>query len=123
MELPKPEVVRCFFVETHEPHLPAMELCWNPDAPGVAERTWYLPDSVSLKGPAPRRFGITINRHGKDAYRVRVLWNRLCMSWDDLTRVQILSSSIAVILNALGTDLWYLLNQPIEHERLASRAA
>ena len=116
MELPKPDVIRCFFEKSFEPHLPAMYLRWNPDAPGVAERTWYLPDSVSLKGPAPERFGIMINRHGSDAYQVRVLWNRLCLSWGDLTRVQIMASSLALILNALGTDLWYLLNQPIAAE-------
>jgi hypothetical protein len=45
---------------------------------------------------------------------VRVLWNHLCLMWDDLSRVQIMSSSIAIILSSLGTDLWYLLNQPIE---------
>ncbi len=116
MELPKPEVVRCFFEKSFEPRLPAMELCWDPDAPGVAERTWYLPGSVSLKGPAPQRFGITIARYESDAYRVRVLWNRLSLNWDNLTRVQIMSSSIALVLNALGTDLWYLLNQPILDE-------
>jgi hypothetical protein len=114
MELPKPEVVSCFFEKSFEPHLPAMELCWDPDAPGVAERTWYLPDSVCLKGPAPYRFGITINRYGTDTYRVRVLWNRLCLTWDELNRVQIMTSSLALVLSALGTDLWYLLNQPIE---------
>lgn len=122
MELPRPEVVRCFFERSHEPHLPAMELRWDPDAPGVAERAWYLPDSVCLKGPAPHRFGITIHRHGPDGYRVRVLWNRICLNWEELSRVQIMSSSIALVLNALGTDLWYLLNQPIE-ERLVFKAA
>src|SRR3954462_11295377 len=106
MELPKPEVVRCFFDKSFDAHLPAMELRWNPNAPGVAERIWYLPDSVSLTGPAPIQFGITISRHGHDGSRVRVLWNGLCLSWAELTRAQIMSSSLALVLNALGTDLW-----------------
>jgi hypothetical protein len=122
MELPKPEVERCFFEHRFEPPLPAMELCWDPDGPGVAERVWHMPDSVLLKGPAPRRFGITIHRQGSDSYQVRVLWNQLSLRWDDLTRVQIMASSLAVILNALGTDLWYLLNQPVEEQDLVQAA-
>ena len=116
MELPRPEVERCFFENSFEPPLPAMQLHWDPDGPGVAERVWHMPDSVLLKGPAPHRFGITIHRQAKNSYQVRVLWNRLSLRWDDLTRAQIMASSLAVILNALGTDLWYLLTQPIEQE-------
>ena len=41
-----------------------------------------------------------------------MLWNSLCLSWEGLTRVQIMASSIAPVLRALGTDLWYLLTQP-----------
>ena len=122
MDLPRPEIERCFFERGFEPPLPAMDLCWDADAPGVAERVWYMPDAVLLKGPAPHRFGITIHRQGKDSYRVRVLWNRLSLCWDDLTRAQIMASSLALILNALGTDLWYLLNQGIESERLLQAA-
>ena len=116
MELPRPEIERCFFERGFEPPLPAMDLCWDADAPGVAERVWHMPDGVLLKGPAPHRFGITIHRQGKDSYRVRVLWNHLSLCWDDLTRAQIMASSLALVLNALGTDLWYLLNQGIENE-------
>ena|ERR1700722_3871455 len=122
MKLPKPDVARCFFERSFEPPLPAMQLHWHPDGPGVAERTWYLPDSVLLKGPAPQRFGITIHRQGRDSYQVRVLWNRLCLSWEELTRVQIMSSSLAIVLNALGTDLWYLLSQPVDEELLVEAA-
>ena len=35
MELPKPEVVSCFFEKSLEPHLPAMELCWDPKCPAL----------------------------------------------------------------------------------------
>ena len=122
MKLPKPDVARCFFERSFEPPLPAMQLHWHPDGPGVAERTWYLPDSVLLQGPAPQRFGITIHRQGRDSYQVRVLWNRLCLSWEELTRVQIMSSSLAIVLNALGTDLWYLLSQPVDEDALIEAA-
>lgn len=114
MNLPKPTVDRCFFEHSFEPPLSAMELCWDPDAPGVMERAWHLPEGVVIKGAAPGRFGVTIHRLGKDSYQVRVLWNRLCLSWEGLTRVQIMTSSLAIILSALGTDLWYLLNQPVK---------
>ena len=120
MELPKPEVVRCFSVRSFDPPLPAMELGWDVDEGGACEHAWHLPERVTVKGPPPQRFGITIHRLGHDSYRVRVLWNALCVSWDDLTRVQIMTSSLAPILKALGTDLWYLLHQPVEELPLAA---
>ena len=120
MDLGKPEVERCSF--DTEFGMPAMDLRWTSDTPGIADRNWYLPDSVSLKGPAPRRFGVTVHRHGKNSYAVRVLWNRLCLSWNGLTSSQIMASSLALILAALGTDLWALLNQPVE-ETVTARAA
>jgi hypothetical protein len=112
-DLPRPQVRRCFFEESFQPPLSAMELEWNPDAPGVAERCWHLPSGVSVKGPAPARFGITIYRHGDDAYQVRVLWDGLCLRWERLTRVQIMASSLTAVLTALGTDLWHILIQPV----------
>jgi len=120
MELPKPTVERCFFEHSFEPPFSAMELTWDPDAPGVMERTWHLPDGVVIKGPAPQRFGVTIHRLGNNSYRVRALWNRLCLSWEGLTRLQIMTSSLALVLSALETDLWYLLNQPVETTLLAA---
>jgi hypothetical protein len=118
MDLSKPEVVRCFFEPGTDAPLPAMELCWDSETPGISECTWHLPNSVVLKGPAPERFGIAIHRQGDNAYRVRVLWNEMTFTWDDLTRMQVMTSSLTQILHALGTDLWYLLNQPIEEESL-----
>ncbi len=67
-----------------------------------------------MKGPAPDRFGVTVHRVGADSYRVRLLWNSLCLSWEHVTRVQVMTSALAPILAALGTDLWHLLNQPVE---------
>jgi hypothetical protein len=119
MDLPKPEVKRCFWVRT-DPPLPAMELVWDADDGGACEHFWHLPDCVTMKGPPPTSFGITIHRLHNDRYRVRVLWNRVCLSWEDLTRVQIMTSSLAPILKALGTDLWYLLNQPVEDLPMAA---
>jgi len=56
----RPEVVRCYFDTTVQPHIAAMKLRWDPDAPGVGDRVWHLPDGVSVKGPAPEHFGVTI---------------------------------------------------------------
>ena len=111
MNLPKPDVKRCFFEQHFDPPLAAMELRRDQE---TAERVWQLPDSVMIKGPAPVRFGVTIRRIGENAYDVRVLWNRLCLSWESLTRRQIMTSSLAPVLGSLGTDVWYLLEQPVE---------
>ena len=112
--LSKPEVLRCYFDQAQEPHLPAMELRWDGDDPGHAERVWHLPENVVLKRSAPHRFGITVSRLGANSFRVRCLWDELSMSWATLTRGQIMASSLPQVLRALGTDLWYLLEQPVE---------
>jgi hypothetical protein len=111
--LPRPEVLGCFFDDCVVPHLSAMELRWHADAPGTAERVWHLPQGVSVHGPAPERFGIAIERLGEDDYKVQVLWNHLCLAWNHLRRVQIMTSSLSLVLQALGTDMWHLLHQPI----------
>jgi hypothetical protein len=112
-ELPRPEVRRCFFEHLFQPPLPAMELEWDPNAPGVADQVWHFPDGLSIRGPAPNRLGVTIYRLGDDAYQVRLLWNGLCLSWEHVNRVSIMASSLTPVLAALGTDLWYILSQPI----------
>ena len=110
--LAAPEVLRCFFDDTFEPHLPAMCLRWN----GTRERLWELPEGVTLVGPPPERFGVSIRRVGRDAYCVRVLWDRSCFAWHSARRVQLLTSSLAPLLGAIGTDLRYLLDQPVHAE-------
>jgi hypothetical protein len=35
------------------------------------------------------------------------------LTWLDLTRDQLLGSDLDPLLAALGTDLWYLLDQPM----------
>jgi hypothetical protein len=115
-DLPEPEVLACFFEDCFHPPLPAMSLRWDGDASGIAERLWHLPNGVRLQGPAPTRFGVTIHRHADDGFKVRVLWDGLCLGWDNLTRVQIMASSLSSVLAVLGTDLWYLLTQPVHAE-------
>jgi hypothetical protein len=111
--LPAPEVVRCYFDDGFAPPLPAMALRWDPDTPAAAEQVWELPEDVRVAGPAPRRFGVTVQRRGADTYAVRLLWDHTCLSWHALTRAQLLRSDLAPLLDALGTDLWYLLDQPV----------
>lgn len=119
--LPSPRVVRCFFDNRFQPPVPAMELEWDPDAPGAAERTWYFPDNVFMTGPAPTQFGVVLHRTSKDRYSIRLVWNDLCMSWNNLRKIQILTSGLSLVLRALGTDPWYMLEQPIENS--AAKAA
>jgi hypothetical protein len=77
------------------------------------ERLWELPEGVTLVGPPPGRFGVSIRRCGPDSYSVRLLWDRTGLTWGDLPRAQLLSCSLAPLLGAMGTDLWYLLDQPV----------
>jgi hypothetical protein len=112
--LPSPEVVRCYFDDDFEPHLPALCLRWSPDSRTPGERLWTLPEGVRLIGPAPQRFGVSIQRRGTDSYAVRLLWERTGFHWPAVTRAQLLSTSLEPLLAAMGTDLWYLLEQPLE---------
>jgi len=109
--LPRPEVIRRYNDAECQPPLPAMRLRWDARATGF-DRLWDLPENVCMTGPAPERFGVSIERHGEDAYAVRVLWNQTHLSWPALKRVQLLTSSLAPLLAALGTDLWQLLAEP-----------
>ena len=88
------------------------------------QKLWELPDGVNIVGAPPQCFGFHLQRTGSDVYSLRVLWNNTCLSWATLSRMQLLSSALAPLLAALGTDLWGLLEQPVrgEHHKL-SRAA
>jgi hypothetical protein len=121
--LPEPEVLRCFFDDSFRPRLPAMCLRWHADSGPVAERLWELPDGVCLAGPPPVRFGVSIQRRAADSYSVRLLWNHTGLTWTALTRVELLTSALAPLLAALGTDLWHLLDQPISAEASLPRKA
>jgi hypothetical protein len=47
---------------------------------------------------------------------VRLLWDGSCFVWQSVKRVQLLTSALAAMLGAIGTDLWYLLDQPVHAE-------
>ena len=110
--LSAPEVLRCYFDESFDPHLPAMCLRWQGHG-GPGDRLWELPEGVCMVGPAPQRFGVSIQRLSADSYAVRLLWDRTSFNWMALNRAQLLGSALAPLLGALGTDLWYLLDQPV----------
>ena len=107
--LPPPQVCGCDFDDGFCPPLAVMRLEW-PDA---ERRTWLLPERLAQAGPPPRRFGLRVQRRGTDAYAVCLLWDRCRCLWPDLRRAQLLDSSLTPLLAALGTDLAYLLDQPV----------
>jgi hypothetical protein len=121
--LPQPEVVRCYFDDSFHPRLPAMCLRWDADNGQGLERLWELPDGVCLAGPPPKHFGVSIQRRGADGYSVRLLWNHTGLTWSSLTRAELLTSALAPLLAAMGTDLWHLLDQPIRAESSMPRKA
>jgi hypothetical protein len=119
--LPTPDVTRCYFDGSFDPPLPAMSLAWSGTQP---ERIWELPEGMSVVGPAPERFGVSIRRLSRDSYTVRLLWDHTRLSWESLSRVQLLTSALSPLLAALDTDLRHLLDQPIQAPpRALSRAA
>ena len=110
--LPQPEVLHCYFTEGFSPPLGAMALRWPDEVFGQTSH-WLLPAGTQLIGPAPERFGISIQRWADDAFTVCLLWDSTCFRWPDLTQLQLLTSDLAAILRAMGTDLQYLLRQPV----------
>jgi hypothetical protein len=111
-DIPEPEVARCFFDAGFSPPLPAMRLRWWSSS-FRRRRVWRFPAGLDLLGPAPQRFGITIHRVAADAYYVRVLWDRARFQWCSLSRAALAASSLGSFLAVIGTDLNYLLDQPI----------
>jgi hypothetical protein len=109
-----PQVVRCYFDDAFDSLVPAMCLRW--DETEAREDIWELPAGLRLVGPAPERFGVRVHRHSADGYAVRLLWDRTCLLWPTVTRRELMTSSLVPLLAAIGTDLWYLLDQPIEAE-------
>src|SRR5262245_8232360 len=98
--LQAPEVLRSYLDEEFDPRIPALRLRWSTIG-DAGERIWELPEGVSIVGPPPERFGIRIERWAEDGYSVRLLWNRTLVSWSALTRVQLLTSSLAPVLRAI----------------------
>ena len=88
-----------------------MQLRWRGD--GASERVWHLPKGVTIVSAAPTRFGMAIERVGDDAFTLRLTWNEVHFSWSRLRRADVMTSSLSLVLHALGTDLWDLLQQPV----------
>ena len=110
--LPPVEVVRKTVDESFDPVSPVLMLRWADHGP-AAERLWELPEGLSILGTPPRRFGLRLKRLAGDAYDVALVWERTRMSWPSLSRSELLGSSLAALLAALGHDLWAMLEQPL----------
>jgi len=123
LSLSAPEILGCYFDDRFEPRLPAMRLRWSEAEQCEGANLWELPEGILLAGPPPDHFGIQIHRSGGDAYAVRLLWNRTYLNWSDLSRGQLLTSTLAPLLSALGSDLYTLLDQPIHEARRVPRRA
>jgi hypothetical protein len=109
----EPYVRGCEFEEIFQPRVAAMRLDWR-DAPAAVERrSWNLPEGITLGGPTPHRFGIHVHRYGADSYAVHLVWNQTHLAWRALTRRHLEDSCLAALLAALGTDLGFLLDQPV----------
>jgi hypothetical protein len=112
-ELPEPTVTSCYFDKGFSPQLSAMRLRWPLDGVDCETWKWHLPESIIMPGPPPRIFGIRIERQAEASYSVSLLWNRTCLRWHSLKPDQIIASDLRRLLSAMGTDLMYLLDQPV----------
>lgn len=108
----EPEVLTCYFDDGFNPPLAAMRLRWHSE-PFVRDRLWLLPGGVQIVGPAPQSFGLAIRRSGFDEYHVCLLWSDARFSWPALRRAHLQASSLGAFLQSIGTELAYLLQQPI----------
>ena len=105
-----PEILRWYQHNGFGPELPVMCLRWHGE--DLDDRTWALPDGVTIQGPPPARLGLRILRQKTDAYSVQLIWDRTALEWESLSRSDLLHSSLKTLLAMLGTDLWHLLDQP-----------
>jgi len=111
--LAEPEVRACEFDEAFHPGLGVMLLDWPKASSESVERTWPLPGGVLLTGSPPVRFGISIQRWNGDRYTVCLQWNETSLRWSSLSRADLVRTCLVKLLADLGTDLHYLLDQPI----------
>jgi hypothetical protein len=109
LSLPEPVVIGCDFDTAFRPPLAVMKVAW----PGAVARAWSLPGQLRLAGPPPARFGVRVQRLGPERYALYLSWDDHAHLWGDLERGQVLLSSLSDLLAALGTDLAYLLDQPL----------
>jgi len=118
-----PEVVRSDFDDGFDPLAPVWYLRWDAAGSAPPPRLWELPEGVSLVGPPPGRFGVSVRPTRGGSYAVRVLWDRTTFSWAALSRVELLGSALAPLLAAVGKDLWQMLEPHGRGVRLPRRAA
>jgi hypothetical protein len=112
--LAMPQVTGCYFEQASARGVGVMCLEWNGEPRAKQTRTWRMPGSITITGPAPVRFGIQVLRRDVDGYAVRLVWNDAQLAWQGLSRRQLVESSLSGLLTTLGTSLEYLLDQPIE---------
>jgi hypothetical protein len=111
--LPAPQIADCYYEDVFQPRVSAMHLRWEGLPEAEQSHFWKFPEGITLQGPVARGFGIHILRHHLDSYAVHIVWNQTHLAWNSLTRRHLLESCIGPLLEAMGTDLQYLLDQPI----------
>ncbi len=117
LSLPEPKIVECHIEGLHiHPRVPAMGLTWQGSGFDDERRDWSLPTGVTFQGPLPVNFGIYIQRQDEDCYAVHLVWDQMHLSWKALRRWQLVQSCLPALLEAIGTDLRYLLDQPVQLE-------
>lgn len=122
MTLPAPKVVTCFFDVGFIPPVATMQLLWPSESREIHH--WTLPSGEKLTGPLPERFALRVRRQAEDAYAIALVWDSTYRQWFSLRRCELLDSSLACILTALGKPLESLLDQPIgSPERSLTSAA
>jgi hypothetical protein len=121
--LAEPEVRACEFDEAFYPGLGVMLLDWPKTGSNAAERSWPLPGGVVMAGSPPIRFGISIQRWDHDRYAVCLQWNETSLRWSSLSRADLARTCLVKLLADLGTDLYYLLDQPIMQPECKLRRA
>jgi hypothetical protein len=110
--LPEPDLVSCLIIEQVQPHMMAMRLHW-PDDLATRPQIWDLPAGKQQFGPAPECFGIVLHRVAFDGFELRLWWDGSYHSWPHLSRQAVIDSCLSRLLSALGSDLSFMLDQPV----------
>ncbi len=110
----QPRIVGFLFDDRFPPPIPTMSLDWSTDAVLATRSQWQMPGNVTLASSAPRRFGIQVCRRESDQYSIYLVWDDTKLAWDKLTARELMECCLGCVLEAMGTDLQELLDQPIE---------
>jgi hypothetical protein len=111
--LSEPQIISCDHEDIFQPQSSVMMIDWRDDPRAARPRVWDLPGGIMVCSPAPVRFGLFIQRRDVDHYAVRLIWNHMSLSWQGLERRQLQDCCLHSLLAAIGTDLEYLLEQPV----------